>query len=40
MEHLIPLSELADLGFEENKISDALIRNENNKNKALDDLIS
>ncbi|XP_065354930.1 uncharacterized protein LOC135949329 [Calliphora vicina] len=40
IEHLIPLSELVDLGFEESKISDALIRNENNKNKALDDLIS
>ncbi|KAM7362615.1 uncharacterized protein ACRADG_013217 isoform 2-T2 [Cochliomyia hominivorax] len=40
IEHLILLNELADLGFEESKISDALIRNENNKNKALDDLIS
>ncbi|XP_075146424.1 uncharacterized protein LOC142220901 [Haematobia irritans] len=40
IEHLIPLSELADLGFDENKISEALLRHENNKNKALDDLIS
>lgn len=40
IEHLIPLSELADLGFDETQISEALIRHENNKNKALDDLIS
>ncbi|XP_061387207.1 putative uncharacterized protein DDB_G0275317 [Musca vetustissima] len=40
IEHLIPLSELADLGFDETKISEALLRNENNKNKALDELIS
>ncbi|XP_013104166.1 uncharacterized protein LOC106084788 isoform X2 [Stomoxys calcitrans] len=40
IEHLIPLSELADLGFDENKISEALLRHENNKNRALDDLIS
>lgn len=40
MEHLIPLSELLDLGFEEEKISDALVKFDNNKHKALDYLIS
>lgn len=40
IEHLIPLSELLDLGFDENKISDALLRFDNNKEKALDFLIS
>lgn len=40
VEHLIPLSELLDLGFDENKISDALIQFDNNKDKALDFLIS
>lgn len=34
------MSELLDLGFEENKISDALIRFDNNKEKALEYLIS
>lgn len=40
VEHLIPLSELLDLGFEEEKISDALVKFDNNKHKALDYLIS
>lgn len=40
VEHLIPLCELLDLGFDETKISDALIRFDNNKDKALDYLIS
>lgn len=40
IEHLIPLSELLDLGFDENKISDALIKFDNNKERALDFLIS
>ncbi|KAJ6636157.1 Ubiquitin-associated protein 1 [Pseudolycoriella hygida] len=40
VEHLIPLCELLDLGFEETKISDALIRFDNDKDKALDYLIS
>lgn len=40
IEHLISISELLDLGFDENKISDALLRFDNNKDKALDFLIS
>lgn len=40
VEHLIPLSELLDLGFEEQKISEALVKYDNNKHKALDYLIS
>lgn len=40
IEHLISLSELLDLGFDENKISDALIKFDNNKERALDFLIS
>ncbi|XP_055902884.1 probable serine/threonine-protein kinase cdc7 [Eupeodes corollae] len=40
IEHLIPLSELLDLGFDESKISEALIKFDNNKDKALDFLIS
>uniref|UniRef100_A0A182QJH5 UBA domain-containing protein n=1 Tax=Anopheles farauti TaxID=69004 RepID=A0A182QJH5_9DIPT len=40
IEHLIPLSELLDLGFEGEKISDALLKFGNNKHKALDYLIS
>lgn len=40
VEHLIPLCELLDLGFDETKISDALIRFGNDKDKALDYLIS
>ncbi|XP_053694984.1 putative mediator of RNA polymerase II transcription subunit 26 [Sabethes cyaneus] len=39
VEHLIPLSELLDLGFEEEKISEALLKFGNNKHKALDYLI-
>lgn len=39
VEHLIPLSELLDLGFEEKKISEALVKFDNNKHKALDYLI-
>lgn len=40
VDHLIPLSELLDLGFEEQQISDALLKFDNNKEKALDFLIS
>ncbi|XP_050071907.1 myb-like protein Q [Anopheles maculipalpis] len=40
VEHLIPLNELLDLGFEGEKISDALLKFDNNKHKALDYLIS
>ena len=40
VEHLIPLGELLDLGFDEIKISEALIQFNNNKEKALDYLIS
>lgn len=40
VEHLIPLSELLDLGFDETKISEALVKFDNNKDKALDFLIS
>jgi ubiquitin-associated protein 1 len=40
VEHLIPLSELIPLGFEEEKISEALIKFDNNKDRALDYLIS
>ncbi|CAO1441446.1 unnamed protein product [Diamesa tonsa] len=40
IEHLIPLNELLSMGFEENRISDALIKFDNNKDKALDFLIS
>ncbi|XP_067646936.1 myb-like protein F [Eurosta solidaginis] len=40
IEHLIPLSELMDLGFDESKISEALIQFDNNKEKALEYLIS
>ncbi|CAD6992144.1 uncharacterized protein LOC101448830 [Ceratitis capitata] len=40
IEHLISLSELMDLGFDEMKISDALIQYDNNKEKALEYLIS
>ncbi|KAI8046082.1 ubiquitin-associated protein 1 [Drosophila gunungcola] len=40
IEHLIPLSELIDLGFDESKISEALLRFNNNKDKALDYLIN
>lgn len=40
VEHLIPLSELMPLGFEEERISEALIKFDNNKDRALDYLIS
>ncbi|XP_059619577.1 ubiquitin-associated protein 1 [Phlebotomus argentipes] len=40
VDHLIPLSELLDLGFEEAKISEALLKFDNNKERALDFLIS
>lgn len=40
IEHLIMLGELLDLGFDEQKISDALLKFDNNKDKALDYLIS
>lgn len=40
VEHLIRLGELLDLGFDEQKISDALLKFDNNKEKALDFLIS
>lgn len=40
VEHLIPLSELIPLGFEEERISEALIKFDNNKDRALDYLIS
>jgi ubiquitin-associated protein 1 len=40
VEHLIPLSELIPLGFEEARISEALIKFDNNKDRALDYLIS
>lgn len=40
IEHLISLGELLDLGFDEDKISDALLKFDNNKEKALESLIS
>ncbi|XP_022214392.2 transcription factor SPT20 homolog [Drosophila obscura] len=40
IEHLIPLGELMDLGFDETKISAALLKFDNNKDKALDYLIN
>ncbi|XP_068156930.1 probable basic-leucine zipper transcription factor R [Drosophila tropicalis] len=40
IEHLIPLGELMDLGFDETKISAALMKFNNNKDKALDYLIN
>lgn len=40
MEHLLAMSELLDLGFSENKVSEALIQSDNDKDKALDILIS
>ncbi|GAB0094808.1 uncharacterized protein DMENIID0001_101340 [Sergentomyia squamirostris] len=40
VDHLIPLSELLDLGFEEAKISEALLKFDNNKERALEFLIS
>lgn len=40
VEHLIPLSELLQMGFEEERVSEALIKFDNNKDRALDYLIS
>lgn len=40
VEHLIVLSELLQMGFAEEKISEALIKFDNNKDQALDFLIS
>lgn len=40
VEHLIPLSELLQMGFEEAQVSEALIKFDNNKDRALDYLIS
>lgn len=40
VEHLIPLSELLQMGFEEERVSEALIKFGNNKDRALDYLIS
>lgn len=40
IEHLIRLGELLDLGFDEQQISDALLKFDNDKEKALDFLIS
>ncbi|KAH8359211.1 hypothetical protein KR093_005271 [Drosophila rubida] len=39
IEHLIPQGELLDLGFDESQISAALVKFDNNKDKALDYLI-
>ncbi|CAG9766868.1 unnamed protein product [Ceutorhynchus assimilis] len=40
VDHLLALSELLDLGFAEKDASEALMRNDNNRDKALDLLIS
>lgn len=40
VDHLIRLGELLDLGFGEQQISDALLKFDNDKEKALDFLIS
>jgi ubiquitin-associated protein 1 len=40
VEHLIPLSELLQMGFDEDRVSEALIKFDNNKDRALDYLIS
>lgn len=40
VEHLIVLSELLQMGFAEEKISEALLKFDNNKDQALDYLIS
>lgn len=40
IEHLIPLSELLVLGFDETSVSEALIKFDNDKEKTLDFLIS
>lgn len=40
IDHLISMGELLDLGLDELKISDALLKFDNNKDRALDYLIS
>lgn len=40
IDHLIILSEFLQMGFAEEKISEALIKFDNNKDQALDFLIS
>lgn len=40
IEHLISLTELLELGFDEIKVSDALLKFDNDREKALDYLIS
>lgn len=40
VDHLIVLSELLQMGFTEEKISEALIKFDNNRDQALDFLIS
>lgn len=40
IEHLISLTELLELGFDEIKVSDALLQFDNDREKALDYLIS
>jgi uncharacterized UBP type Zn finger protein len=40
VEHLISLSELLQMGFDENLVSEALVKFDNNKDRALDFLIS
>ncbi|KAK9881908.1 hypothetical protein WA026_018102 [Henosepilachna vigintioctopunctata] len=40
VDHLLAMSELLDLGFAEDKISEALLLCDNNRDKALDKLIS
>lgn len=40
VEHLISLNEILQMGFEEEKVSEALIKFDNNKDQALDYLIS
>lgn len=40
VEHLIPLSELASMGFGERQASEALVKFDNDKDSALDYLIS
>lgn len=40
VEHLLAMSELLDLGFQEKDISNALLECDNDRDKALDKLIS
>lgn len=40
VEHLISLGELLQMGFEESRVSEALVKFDNNKDRALDYLIS